>query len=91
MSESISGAEADELERALRAAQKELRRLRLTYTSDPPAGPGWYWLRSRVGYECVVRVEEISGELRVNEFPGGPSVEVSVYGGLWAGPLKPPE
>jgi len=75
------------IEDALRAAKAS----GLTWTTEKPTQPGWYWWRKSRRHEIEIAklwdVDNIYGQ-----FHQDPHVfRVDEVGGEWAGPLAPPE
>jgi hypothetical protein len=62
---------------------------KLTWTTETPTVPGWYWWRNNTGYEAVVNVVRMpAGQLYFYVPDVSKSVESA--NGEWAGPLEPP-
>ena len=69
--------------------------LPLTWTTNKPTQPGWYWWRNKPGAEKIERVQlfdfvwlkepYLGVETQYARYP------VSTIIGEWAGPLEPPK
>ena len=71
----------------------ERRRGLLTWTTEPPKVPGWYWCRlSKLNMPRCVEVYGSEGGLRFGSGDSWrePSMSVESEGFEWAGPIAPP-
>jgi len=68
----------------------------MTWTSDKPTQPGWYWWRNRVGVpkpyhdDEIVKVYLKRGHLNI-AFMNGNRIDGIDIAGEWAGLLEPPK
>lgn len=69
----------------------------LTYTTEPPTEPGWYWMRlpwstDSDSDECVQVYHDRDGVLRAHygSAPVNPRPALFPAGTLWAGPIPRP-
>jgi hypothetical protein len=78
-------------------AERQLGNPALSWTTEKPSKPGWYWFRfgpidEPVMFCIFVRAGTRGGELWVRHvLPLISEKPVSYYDGQWAGPLEPPE
>jgi len=64
----------------------------MTWTTEKPTMPGWYWCRDKVSIWLVLVVND-GGELLarwVYGYDGNGSRYISQMNCDWAGPLEPP-
>lgn len=71
-----------------------LRSLVLTWTTEAPTEPGWYWAKPAVGAADIVEVSRKGGAMSVvfySAFSPPDNVYVDDIDCQWAGPIEPPE
>ena len=62
----------------------------MTWTSDLPISPGWYWWRAATRNKAVVKRVFFGASRKLVMEVGLSAEEIKRVGGQWAGPLWQP-
>ena len=65
--------------------------LQMTWTSETPTEPGWYWQHDRLGTDIVEVCERFGGQLFVMHGPCVEKLEAWDSDAIWYGPVEPPK
>jgi hypothetical protein len=56
----------------------------MTWTTEKPTVPGWYWYREIEGEPEILSIYKDNGQLLIS------GIGLQEFPGEWAGPLEPP-
>lgn len=61
------------------------------WTKEPPTEAGFYWLRQEGERDTIVRIDPLTFSTWVMFIGTDEDMLITSVGGLWYGPLQPPE
>ena len=71
-------------------AERQLGNPALSWTTDKPTMPGWYWWREVDSKDGFIVQVDIEGETVSSSGTADDASLDEMVGGEWAGPLEPP-